>query len=42
MTECRCNNRRTTTDDEIKDGNSTPHLHVGELYTTKYDNCCGR
>jgi hypothetical protein len=28
--------------DEIQHGNVTPHLHLGALYTTQYDKCCGR
>ena len=34
--------QKNNNNDEIQHGNATPHLHLGALYTTEYDKCCGR
>ncbi len=34
--------QKNNNNDEIQHGNATPQLHLGALYTTVYDKCCGR
>jgi hypothetical protein len=34
--------QKNNNDDEIQHGNATHHVHVGAMYTTEYDKCCGR
>ena len=34
--------QKNNNDDEKQHGNATHHVHVGAMYTTEYDKCCGR